>query len=245
MNALVRIVDDRVLADSRDVAEQFGKRHADVLRAIDGIMKDVCSLERNFAFKEYSASIGLGKTRQARRCDMDRKGFMLLVMGFTGAKALEMKSRWIDAFDAMEQALVEMSRPRPALPDAGQLMQDHDTTRIRLALDVVQAAKKLFGPQSARLMWMNMGLPAPVASEAPLLFADPMGPELQAFCETVDECTIEQAADALGLRNVDGGMRIRIGKLLRELGWHPYKVRRGRQSVNLFSRRYAPAQEAA
>lgn len=245
MSALVRIVEDRVLADSRDVAEQFGKRHADVLRAIDGIMKDVPALERNFAFKAYSLSIGLGKTREARRCDMDRKGFMLLVMGFTGAKALEMKSRWIDAFDAMERALLEMSRPRPVLPDAGELLANYDRSRIQLALNVIEAATRLFGPQSARLMWMKMGLPAPVAAEAPLLMADPMGADLEAFCATVDECTIEQAADALGVTRLDGGMRLRIGKLLRELGWHSYKVRRGKHTVNLFAPRFAPAQEVA
>lgn len=134
---------------------------------------------------------------------------------------------------------------RPALPDAAQLMQDHDTTRISVALNVVREARKLFGPQSARLMWMNMGLPAPVASEAPLLFADPMGPELQAFCETVNECTIEDAASALGITHLDGGMRVRIGKLLRELGWFPLKARRGGRPVNLFAPRHTIEREAA
>lgn len=245
MSALVRIVEDRVLADSRDVAQQFGKRHGDVLRAIDSIIKGVAECERNFAFTFSAVPMPNGSSRQDRRCDMDRKGFMLLVMGFTGAKALEMKSRWIDAFDAMERALVEMSRPRPTLPDAAQLMQDHDTTRISVALNVVREARKLFGPQSARLMWMNMGLPAPVASEAPLLFADPMGPELQAFCETVNECTIEDAASALGITHLDGGMRVRIGKLLRELGWFPLKARRGGRPVNLFAPRHVQEREAA
>lgn len=34
---------------------------------------------------------------------MDRDGFSLLVMGFTGKKALEWKLKYIDAFNKMEE----------------------------------------------------------------------------------------------------------------------------------------------
>ncbi len=36
---------------------------------------------------------------------MNRDGFSLLVMGFTGAKALEWKLKYIEAFNAMERAI--------------------------------------------------------------------------------------------------------------------------------------------
>ena len=36
---------------------------------------------------------------------MDRDGFSLLVMGFTGKKALEWKLKYIDAFNQMEETL--------------------------------------------------------------------------------------------------------------------------------------------
>lgn len=38
---------------------------------------------------------------------MNRDGFSLLVMGFTGAKALEWKLKYIEAFNAMERELKE------------------------------------------------------------------------------------------------------------------------------------------
>ena len=38
---------------------------------------------------------------------MTRDGFTLLAMGFTGAKALEFKLKFIDAFNSMETMLVE------------------------------------------------------------------------------------------------------------------------------------------
>ena len=46
---------------------------------------------------------------------MNRDGFSLLVMGFTGKKALEWKIKYIEAFNAMEKALREQSAP--ALPE--------------------------------------------------------------------------------------------------------------------------------
>lgn len=43
-----------------------------------------------------------------------RDGFMLLVMGYTGKKALAIKLAYIEAFNAMEEELAR--RSRPALP---------------------------------------------------------------------------------------------------------------------------------
>jgi len=135
---------------------------------------------------------------------------------------------------------------RPTPPTAGQLLFEQDNARVNTALDIVREARKLFGPQSARLMWLSMGLPAPVSSEAPLLFADPIGPALQAWCATVDACTIEEAAQAVGLGAPDRSDQMRIGRLLREMGWYPSKVRRGHQTVNLFAPRFtAEMAEAA
>ncbi len=45
--------------------------------------------------------------------EMDRKGFMLLVMGFTGKKALKFKLAFLDAFDLMEKKLIELERSMP------------------------------------------------------------------------------------------------------------------------------------
>jgi phage regulator Rha-like protein len=42
---------------------------------------------------------------------MTRQGFTLLVMGWTGDKAMAFKVRYIEAFDAMERALNETARP--------------------------------------------------------------------------------------------------------------------------------------
>jgi len=48
-----------------------------------------------------------GQGIDRRTFDMTRDGFTLLAMGFTGAKALKFKIRYIKAFNAMEAALKE------------------------------------------------------------------------------------------------------------------------------------------
>ena len=107
MNAVasVHVSGDSVRASSIDVARSFDKRHADVLRSISALAKARPDLERNFALMVHQVAIGSGTTRSSHYYEMDRKGFALLAMGFTGPKALDWKIAYIDAFDRMEAAL--------------------------------------------------------------------------------------------------------------------------------------------
>ena len=60
------------------------------------------SAAKNFFIEStYADSYG----RQQKCYDVTRDGFSLLVMGFTGKKALEWKLKYIEAFNAMEQRL--------------------------------------------------------------------------------------------------------------------------------------------
>lgn len=101
MNELVIMKDKQAVTSSLQVAETFGKNHRDVLRAIDDL-KDV----RNFAqmFSETNLPDSYGRNR--RGYYMNRDGFTLLAMGFTGTKALEFKLKYIEAFNAMEETLI-------------------------------------------------------------------------------------------------------------------------------------------
>ena len=42
MNELVRVVKDRVVVDSRDIAKSFGKCPTDVVRSIDNLVAQNC-----------------------------------------------------------------------------------------------------------------------------------------------------------------------------------------------------------
>lgn len=97
--------DGRILASSREVAEKFGKRNPDVNRAIENLIVQNCTVRNMFIKTSYTSSRG----REENEYLMDRDGFSLLVMGFTGKKALEWKLKYIDAFNKMEETLKSVS----------------------------------------------------------------------------------------------------------------------------------------
>lgn len=102
----LRLSDDgRIpLVNSRDVAAKFEKRHADVLRDIDNLLQSTNANLRSLTwFRETSYVDEKGESRRA--FDLTRDGFTLLVQGWTGAKALEFKIRYIKAFNKMEELL--------------------------------------------------------------------------------------------------------------------------------------------
>ncbi len=95
--------DGEILASSRDVSEKFEKNHKEVLRSIDNIAKEISTAQFCALFKLSSYKASNGKTN--REYLMNRDGFSLLCMGFTGKKALEWKLKYIDAFNKMEEEI--------------------------------------------------------------------------------------------------------------------------------------------
>jgi Rha family phage regulatory protein len=113
---VVTIKDGGVYTDSRDVAAFFARNHKDVLKAIrEMIAKEPELGRRNFAPFKINDLTG----ESTSHYEMDRDGFTLLAMGFTGEKALKWKLRYIEAFNAMEAEL----RDRPAI-DPMQVLND-------------------------------------------------------------------------------------------------------------------------
>lgn len=106
--ALVTSYNGVLVADSLEVADRFGKRHADVLRTIDGLITEVATQncvtnaepESYFIPSEYQ-----NRGKSYKKYLLTRDGFSLLVMGFTGPAALHWKLLYIEAFNKMEQAL--------------------------------------------------------------------------------------------------------------------------------------------
>lgn len=98
--------DGKLVVSSREVAENFGKRHSDVLEKIHVLIAQVNSTENSvqyFILSRYVDSSGKANKEYL----LTRDGFSLLVMGFTGQKALDWKLKYITAFNEMENALKE------------------------------------------------------------------------------------------------------------------------------------------
>lgn len=104
---------DQVLTNSLLVAEKFGKRHADVVRAIEnsltkGSESTNAKLRSSFVLSNYIDNKGEERPMYI----MDRDGFSVIAMGFTGDKAMDFKVEFISAFNAMEKKLKELSAPQ-------------------------------------------------------------------------------------------------------------------------------------
>ena len=110
-----------VTTTSTQVAQFFGKRHDNVLRAIRVLLREGASADYLLNFEEMvvtreNPSGGAPISAPAYR--MNREGFMLLAMGFTGKEALRWKLAYIAAFNRME---AELQKPA------------YDPARIELA----------------------------------------------------------------------------------------------------------------
>lgn len=120
---------EQAVVSSRNVAERFGKRHQEVLYAIEGRACDCngkgckkCSFrgyqQLGILQEEINSKSHLSKmfmksyykdsmNRTQREYLMNRDGFALLAMGFTGKEALEWKLKYINAFNQMEAFITE------------------------------------------------------------------------------------------------------------------------------------------
>ncbi|MBF0584699.1 MAG: Rha family transcriptional regulator [Magnetococcales bacterium] len=99
---------DTPMVASLVIAERFGKRHADVLRAIETLKKD-CSEgfgQRNFASSSYVNE----QNKEQPMTLLTKDGFAMLVMGFQGQEATRWKERFIAAFNRMERHILREAK---------------------------------------------------------------------------------------------------------------------------------------
>ena len=122
------------VASSRQIAESFGKEHKDVLRAIENIKAQNCALTSMFFETTYTA--GTGKAYPMYL--MNRDGFTLLAMGFTGKAALEWKLKYIQAFNAMEKQLSTPQMPKLSKEMQALFLLDDRTQRPEQRLTALE-----------------------------------------------------------------------------------------------------------
>lgn len=103
MNNLINVTNynGELVVSSRDVAKDFGKEPKHVNESIRKLIAENSTVKNMIIESTYISSRG----REEREYLLTRDGFSLLVMGFTGASALQWKLKYIDAFNKMEQAL--------------------------------------------------------------------------------------------------------------------------------------------
>lgn len=167
----------QAVVTSLQVAEHFGKRHGDVIRAVRRLE---CSEEfgqRNFASSSYLND--QGKKQPAYL--ITRDGFALLAMGFTGKEAMRWKEAYIRAFNLMEAKLRSLL-VAPLITDA----EFRKGLNLKTKLTLLEQSHKISllisteGDRHVRrnlyfqLLLVNDGLGMPTEPMAVLLGGDAM-----------------------------------------------------------------------
>lgn len=119
MNSLINIENQegQAVVSSREVAVNFEKEHKNVLRDIRSLIElaknsQSSKLSHHFVESKFFESKYESSGCFYKEYLMNRDGFTLLAMGFTGQKALEWKLKYIEAFNRMEEALKQEKYPQ-------------------------------------------------------------------------------------------------------------------------------------
>lgn len=144
MNELINIMekDGQLVVSSRQVAENFEKRHDNVIQTITELINQMGTPENSGLFikSEYIASNGKRNPEYL----MTRDGFSLLVMGFTGNKALEWKLKYIEAFNHME---AELNSPERIMARALKIAEE-TTNRLRIDNSRLTVENQIMQPKA-------------------------------------------------------------------------------------------------
>jgi len=120
---------DTARVDSLYIAEFFEKEHFHVLRDIAKITDSKSGLSEQFTASNFELTYYKDKTGRKLPCYMmTRDGFTMLVMGYTGQKAMRFKELYIRRFNEMEQfikTLVTARKDFPLLTENIKLLHDN------------------------------------------------------------------------------------------------------------------------
>ena len=121
------------VVSSREVAKNFGKEHKDVLKAINNLVAQNCAAKSMFHLSDFE-----NRGKKYPMYLMNRDGFSLLAMGFTGKAALEWKLKYIQAFNEMEKKLAAPQMPKLSKEMQALFMLDNRTQQQEQRLTALE-----------------------------------------------------------------------------------------------------------
>lgn len=108
---------DTARVDSLFVAELFEKNHKEVLRDIRKITDPLSGLSEEFRQRNFAPSSYRNQQDKKQPCYyLTRDGFTMLVMGYTGQKAMQFKELYIKRFNEMESMIKSLVMARQEFP---------------------------------------------------------------------------------------------------------------------------------
>lgn len=104
MMEIIETRNNQAVTTSLNVSKTFGKQHKHVLESIQNIVAENSAAKSFFALGSYKS-----RGRKYKMYYMNKDGFTLLAMSFTGKKAMEFKMEYINAFNQMEAEIKQQS----------------------------------------------------------------------------------------------------------------------------------------
>lgn len=154
MNEIVfRGANDQAITSSLLVAEKFGKEHKNVMQSIRNLIGGTA--ENSAIAEMFQESRYLNEQNKEQPMFlMNRDGFTLLAMGFTGKKAMQFKLEYIKAFNSMEAQIKASQKPKSQLEilqmSINQLVeQEHRLSSVER--DVAETKKEIAEMKQERI----------------------------------------------------------------------------------------------
>ena len=151
MNDLINITnrDGQAVVSTLEVAERFGKQHKHVLESIRNL-----AAENSAAKSMFYETTFENRGKEYPMYLMNRDGFSLLAMGFTGKEALAWKIKYIEAFNKMEETIRKGGMLNPSIAD--------ECRKIRAEAMMINAKTRQFKERVKSVLSFNL---SPVAKE--------------------------------------------------------------------------------
>lgn len=142
-----RGANNQALTNSLLVAKEFGKSHDNVLKAVRSLISEGVVKNNETPMFEEAEYKNEQNGQSYPMFVMNRDGFTLLAMGFTGKKAMQFKLAYIEAFNKMEDEIRKSSKPMSQLEIAqiaiNQLVeQEHRLANVEQRLDNIENERK-------------------------------------------------------------------------------------------------------
>lgn len=140
-------INGKYLVDSREVAEMTGKRHADLIRDIDGyksVLDQNADLRSDLFFIDSHYESGTGKAY--RNFLLTRKGCDMVANKMTGEKGILFTAAYVMKFEEMEQKQnnkIEVLDERKQRIALMKTMIDHDERLETVEERIVQIEAKV------------------------------------------------------------------------------------------------------
>ena len=151
MNDLINITnrDGQAVVSTLEVAERFGKEHKNVLASIKNL-----AAENSAAKSMFYETTFENRGKEYPMYLMNRDGFSLLAMGFTGKEALTWKIKYIEAFNKMEEHIRKGGMLNPSIED--------ECRKIRAEAMMINAKTRQFKERVRSILSFDL---SPVAKE--------------------------------------------------------------------------------